>query len=288
MTAILRREVSGYFKGVLGYLFAAFMLVFNGIYTMAYNLSGAYANYEYVLDSISFLYIIAVPILSMRSVAEEKRQRTDQLLYSPPIRMSDVIFGKYLAMLAVLAVPTLIMALMPVLLSSFGTVGFGPAYGTLIAFFLLGATLLSIGLFVSCVTESQVAAAVISLLALLVMYFFSSLASFVPTDGFSSFVALCVIVLLFAFAVQALARNALLSGVVAVAGVGGLYLWYQADASAFSGLFGDIMEKLSVFDRFYTFVDGVFDVTAIVYFISIIAVFLFLSVQALEKRRWSE
>ena len=85
MTAVFKREVSSYFKGVLGYLFAAFTLMFCGIYTMSYNLSGSYSNFEYVLDSISFLYIVAVPVLSMRTVAEEKRQRTDQLLYSLPI-----------------------------------------------------------------------------------------------------------------------------------------------------------------------------------------------------------
>lgn len=81
-----------------GYLFIAFVLLFAGIYTMMYNLSGAYANFEYVLDAISFLYLIAVPVLTMRAVAEEKRQKTDQLLYSLPIRLSGVVLGKYLAM----------------------------------------------------------------------------------------------------------------------------------------------------------------------------------------------
>ena len=109
MTAVFRREVGSYFKGVLGYLLAAFLLVFAGIYCMAYNLSGYYANFEYVLSGISFIYLIAVPIISMRAVAEEKRQKTDQLLYSLPIRLSSVVMGKYLAMLTVLAVPTLIL-----------------------------------------------------------------------------------------------------------------------------------------------------------------------------------
>ena len=288
MTAVFKREVSSYFKGVLGYLFAAFTLMFCGIYTMSYNLSGSYSNFEYVLDSISFLYIVAVPVLSMRTVAEEKRQRTDQLLYSLPIRMSDVIIGKYLALLVVLAVPVAIMAFYPLILSMFGTVSFGPAYGTLIAYFLLGATLLAVGLFISSMTESQVASAVITLLALLLLYFMNGLASFVPYDGYSSLVALCIVALIVALVVHALARNVILSFATAIVGVGGLYLWYSAEPTAFSGLFGDIMETLSVFDRFYTFVDGVFDLTAVMYYLSIIAVFLFLSVQVMEKRRWSE
>lgn len=288
MIAVFQRELSSYFKGIMGYLFSAFLLIFAGIYTMAYNLSGYYANFEYVLDSISFIYLIAVPILTMRSVAEEKKQRTDQLLYSLPLRLSDVIIGKYLAMLAVLAVPTAIMALYPLILSQFGTVSFAAAYGTLIGFFMLGATLIAMGLFISSVTESQVAAAVITLVAALVFYLMGGLASFISSAASASLMALCVLVVVLAIVFYIVAKNSIVSILIAVLGVGGLYIWYAADSSAFSGLFADIMNQLSVFDRFYTFVNGVFDLTAIVYYLSITCVFLFLAVQALEKRRWSE
>ena len=288
MIAVFQREVASYFKGIMGYLFAAFMLIFAGIYTMAYNLSGYYANFEYVLDSISFIYLIAVPILTMRSVAEEKKQKTDQLLYSLPLRLSDVIIGKYMAMLLVLAVPTLIISLYPLVLSQFGTVSFATAYGSIFGFFLLGATLIAMGLFISSVTESQVAAAVITLVAVLIFYLMSGLASFVSTAASASLMVLCMIVVIFAVVLYIVAKNPIVSILTAVLGVGGLYIWYAADSSAFSGLFGDIMNHLSVFDRFYTFVNGVFDLTAIVYYLSIACVFLFLAVQALEKRRWSE
>lgn len=288
MIAVFQRELASYFKGIMGYLFAAFILVFAGIYTMAYNLSGYYANFEYVLDSISFIYLIAVPILTMRSIAEEKKQKTDQLLYSLPIRLSDVVIGKYLAMLAVLAVPMGVLALYPLILRQFGALPLATAYGSIFAFFMLGATLISMGLFISSVTESQVAAAVITLVAALLLYLMSALASFVSTSSGASLTALCLLAVAIAVALYILAKNAIVSMAAAVLGVGGLYVWHAADSSAFSGLFGRIMEQLSVFDRFYTFVDGVFDLTAIVYYLSISGVFLFLTVQALEKRRWSE
>lgn len=288
MTAVFKRELRSYFKGILGYLFAAFVLIFAGIYTMAYNLSGYYANFEYVLSAISFIYLIAVPIITMRSVAEEKRQKTDLLLYSLPMRLSDVVIGKYLAMLVVLAVPCAIMGLYPLILSQFGTVILGTAYGALIAFFMLGACLMSVGLFISSVTESQVAAAVITLVATLIMYFMSGLAGFVSTTASASLIALAIIVALFAVVVYLLSKNPIVSVVTAIVGIGGLFIWYTNDNGAFTGLFGDIMTQLSVFDRFGTFIDGVFDLTAIVYYASIVSVFLFLSVQALEKRRWSE
>lgn len=288
MIAVFRREVGAYFKGVMGYLFAAFLLIFVGIYTMAYNLSGYYANFEYVLDSVSFIYLIAVPIIAMRSLAEEKKQKTDQLLYSLPMRLSDVVLGKYFAMLVVLLVPTLIMGLYPLILSQYGTISFTTAYGALFAFFLLGATLLAIGLFISSMTESQVASAVITLVTLLIMYFLSSLASYISTTASASLIALCIVVGILAVVLYILTKNPIVSLLAGGAGIGGLMLWYQHSYSDFVGLFGDVLTQLSVFDRFYTFVDGVFDVTAIVYYLSVTCVLLFLTVQAMEKRRWGE
>ena len=284
MIAVFRRELNGYFKSMMGYLFSAFVLIFAGIYTMVYNLSGYTAHFERVLSSISFLYLIAVPILTMRSVAEENKQKTDQLLYSLPISLSSVVVGKYLAMLVVLLVPTAIMGLYPLILSQFGTVPLQTAYGALAGFFLLGACLLSIGLFVSSVTENQVAAAVITL----VLYFMSGLASYVSTAASASLTALIIVAAVLCLVLYLLTKNAPVSVLVLAVLAGGLYLWYSQDSSAFSGLFSDIMNQLSVFDRFDSFVDGVFDLTAVVYDLSVTGVFLFLSVQALEKRRWSE
>lgn len=287
MIAVFKRELNAYFKGIMGYLISAFLLIFTGIYTMAYNLSGYYSNFEYVVSSISFIYLIAVPVLTMRSVAEEKRSKTDQLLYSLPVSMTDVVVGKYLAMLVVLLFPVLIMSAYPVILSEFGNVSFRMAYGSIIAYFMLGASLLSIGLFISSVTESQVASAVITLVAMLFLYFMSSLASFVSTTAEASLIAILISVILFAFVVLMLTKNALIGIFTAGVGAVGVYLFYSMDKTAFSGLFPEIMKSLSVFDRFDTFIGGVFDLTAIVYYLSIITVFLFMSVQAMEKRRWS-
>jgi len=286
--AIFERELKSYFTSITGWLFSAFLLIFAGIYTMAYNLSGNYANFEYVLSSISFIYLIAVPILSMRVLADEKRQKTDQLLYSLPIRLSDIVIGKYLAMLVVLLVPLAVMALYPLILSQFGSVYLPTAYGTLLAFFLLGAALLSIGLFISSVTENQVMSAVICLVVMLLLYFMSGLASFVSSTSFASLIALCILALILCVVLYLLTKNYIVSLGVLAALVAGLLIYYNVSPSAFSGLFPNIMKALSLFDRFETFVNGVFDLSAIVYYLSITGVFLFFSTQALEKRRWSE
>ena len=288
MIAVYKRELSSYFKGVLGYLFSAFLLLFAGIYTMAYNLSSGYPNFEYAVSSISFIYLIAVPILSMRAIAEEKRQKTDQLLYALPLRMSSVVMGKYLAMVTVLAIPVAIMSLYPLLLSQFGQVHFPTAYGALIGFLCLGMALLAIGLFISSVTENQVSAAVICLAVMLLIYFITDLSSFVPSDASASLIALCVMALIFSGILYLFTKNYIVAGGAALLLAGGLVAGYMVDSSAFSGLFPELMKQLGLFDRFSSLIDGVFDMTVIVYDLSCAGVFLFLTVQTMEKRRWSE
>lgn len=288
MIAVMKRELAGYYKGIMGYLFAAFLLIFAGIYTMAYNLSGYYANFEYVLDAISFIYLLAVPIITMRSVAEERKQKTDQLLYSLPLTLTQVVLGKYLAMLVVLLMPCAVLATYPLILRQFGNVALGTAYSTLLAFYLLGAALLSIGLFISAVTENPVASGVICLAAMLLLYFMSGLASYVSNESGASLIALMIMAALFAVLYWFLAKSWAGAILVGLAGCGGLLAWHSLNSSAFEGLFPELMRGISLFDRFSGFVEGMIDLTAVVYYASVIGVFLFMTVQAMEKRRWSE
>ncbi|MCF0262041.1 MAG: ABC transporter permease subunit [Sphaerochaetaceae bacterium] len=288
MIAVFKKELTSYFKGITGYLFAAFLLFFVGIYVMAYNLSGYYSNFEYSLDSVTFVFLILIPLLSMRCVAEERKQKTDQLLYSLPLKLSDVIIGKFLAMITVLGVPVLVLSLYPLILSQFGTVSFGPAYGTIFAFFLLGCSLLSIGLFISSLTENQIAAAIISLVVMILIYFLDALTSFVSTDAQASLSALIIGVIILGTVIYFFGKNLMVSVVFSVIAICGLLIWHSINSAFFSGLFGTIISKLSLFSRFSSFVSGVFDLSAIVYFISVIVVFIFLSIQEMEKRRWSE
>ena len=99
MIAILKREIKSYFCSVTGYMFCAFMLLFAGIYTVTINVESSYANFEYVLSNMDFIYIIIIPVLTMRVISEERKQRTDTLLYSLPVSMTKVVVAKYLAML---------------------------------------------------------------------------------------------------------------------------------------------------------------------------------------------
>lgn len=287
MKAIVRHELSLYAHSLIGWIFGAFLLFFAGIYTMAINLNSSLANFAYVLTNLSFVFLIVVPILTMRTIAEEKRQRTDQLLYALPLTMTQVAAGKYAALLVVLAVPTGVLCLYPLVLSAFGAVSLPLSYGTLVGFFLLGAALLAVGLFLSSLTESQGAAAGLCFAVLLVNYFLSSLSGYFAGSAKASFVAFSVLIVLFVVIFRLMTGNTPVSlGLLAAleATLAGLYLW---TGEGFAGLFPALLEKLSLFDRFYTFADGIFDVQAAVFFLTVIGIFLFLTVQSLEKRRWS-
>ena len=163
MTAIFKRELKSYLTSMVGYLFIFFVLVLTGIYFSAYQLSGGYSKFEYTLSALTFVFLIGVPILSMRVLAEERKQKTDQLLLTAPVSVWDIVLGKYLALVAVFAIPVVIMCFYPLIMSKFGTVSFASAYTGILGFFLLGCANLAIGVFMSALTESQVIAAVLTI-----------------------------------------------------------------------------------------------------------------------------
>lgn len=288
MRAVFRHELNSYFTNVSGYVFGAFLLLFAGIYTMVYNLKNAITNFEYVLAGMSFIFLIIVPILTMRVLAEERRQKTDQLLYSLPLTMTKVVLGKYAAMLVVFLIPLAIVGICPVILSAFGNLYLPASLSAIVGFFFLGAALIAIGTFISSVTESQAVAAGLCFVVMLVNYYISELAGYISTSSFASMIACTVVVLLVAVIFRQMTKNNFASVLIGIVLECALLSLYMLCGSSFSGLFPKIMEQISLFERFYGFVDGVFDLTSIIYFITIIGVFIFLSVQSMEKRRWSE
>ena len=288
MKAVFRHELSSYFTNVTGYVFGAFLLLFTGIYTMVYNLQSASVNFEYVLGSMSFVFLIIVPILTMRVLAEERRQKTAQLLYSLPLTMTQVVLGKFAALVVVFALPLAIICLYPLILSAYGNVYLPAAYSAIVGFFFLGMALISIGVYISSVTESQAVAAGLCFVVMLVNYFLGDLSGFASSTAYSSLTALAVAVLVLCAIVYLMTKNGFVSLVLAAVLEAGLIGFYLVDSSRFEGLFPAIISELSLFERFYAMVNGVFDITAIVYYLSVTGVFLFLSVQSMEKRRWSE
>ena len=287
MIAVFKHELRNYFHSLTAYVFGAFLLVFIGIGSMLYNLQAAVSNFELVLSFSCLVFVVIVPILTMRVIAEERKQKTDQLLYSLPISTSQVILGKYLALLIVFLVPLAIISIYPLIFSMYGEVYLLTAYGSILAFFIMGAALIALGVFISSLTENQGFAAGIGIAAILLNYYSVSLAESVSSTAFDSLVALAVLIVALGFVIRHLTKNEILAWGISILLYAGIFIAYQVDSTMFEGLLPTIMTRLSLFERFYVIVNGVFDMTGIVYYLSIIVFFLFLSVQSLEKRRYN-
>ena len=287
MTAVLKHELKSYFHSLTAYVFGGFLLAFVGIGSMLYNIQAAVSNFEFVLSFGSMIFVVIVPILTMRVIAEERKQKTDQLLYALPITTTQVIVGKYLALLAVYLIPLCIVALYPLLFAQFGDVYLLTAYGSILAFFVMGAALIALGVFISSLTDNQGFAAGIGIAVILLNYFSVSLSEYASSTALGSIVGLCVVIVALGAVINYLTKNENLAYGICFALAIAIIAANFADSTIFEGLLPNIMKTLSLFDRFEVFVNGVFDMTAIVYFVTVIVFFLFLSVQSLEKRRYN-
>lgn len=287
MTAVLKHELRNYFHTLTAYVFGAFLLAFIGLGATLYNLQAAVSNFEFVLSFGSLVFVVIVPILTTRVIAEEKKQRTDQLLYSLPITTTEVVLGKYLALLVVYLIPLAVVFVYPLIFARYGDVYLLTSYGSIFAFFVLGAALIALGVFISSLTDNQGFAAGIGIAVILLNYYSASLSEYVSSTPAGALIAAFALVIVLGVVIRHLTKNEHLAyGFYFLAG-GAVLILYLADPEAFSGLLPSVMKTLSLFERFYVFVNGVFDLTAIVYFVTFAAFFLFLSVQSLEKRRYN-
>jgi len=287
MFVIYKKELNSYFNGMMGYVFIAFALAVIGVYMTAVNFSQAYPNFEYVLDSTRFLFILLMPILTMRTLSEERRQRTDQLLYSSPISTWSVVIGKFMASLTVFAIPLLISCAYPILLRQFGAVNLKTAYAGIVGFLLMGGAAIAMGVFLSALSESQMVSAVASFAVLLLCYLMPSLSSMVSASALTSVIGFSIFFVIAAWMLYSSTKNKILAGGTAACGIAALAAIYFLKPSLLEGTFLSAMNALSVFQRYDSFIYGMLDLRSIVYFITIIALFIFFTVQIIEKRRWA-
>ena len=286
MKAVFKHEMGLYYHGLLAYVFGAFLLEFIGIGAMLYNINRAVANFEYALGTFCIGFVALVPILTMRVMAEEKRQKTDQLLSLLPITGVDIVLGKYFAMAVVFIAPMVVACVYPLVFSLYGDVYLPTSYGALFAFICLGLALIAIGMFISSLTESQGMAAGLCVVAMLFCYYSASLADYISSTAFNV-AALLVLSALLALIVRRLTRSDVAGLIILVLCVAAVAITWLVSPSSLETLLLDLMNKLSLFERFCTFVNGVFDVTAIVYYASVAVFFLFLCVQSWEKKRYN-
>lgn len=287
MLAIYKKELRSYFNSMIGYVFMAFFLVIIGIYFCVENLFIGYANFEYTLSAITFIFVLLVPLLTMRLMAEENKQKTDQLLFTSPITASSIVIGKLLAVFTIFALVMLITCLYPIILTLYGTIPLASAYAGIFAFIMLGAAYLSIGLFISALTDSQVVAAVISFVVFLFTVLMEGLSGMIPSDNKTAIIVFTALLIVVCILLYRMMRNLTIAVGVGIIVEAAILVVYKLKPSLYDGSVKNFFGWLSVNSRFNNFSLGIFDVSAVVYYLSITVLFAFLTVQVIKKKRWS-
>lgn len=248
MLAVYKKELRSYLTSMVGYVFIAFVLLILGIYFTAYNLQYASPDFGATLSSVTFLFLVITPILTMRILAEEKKNRTDQLLLTAPVSVWKVILGKYLSMVTIYAIPVVISAFYPLIMGRYGVISYPMAYVAVIGFFFLGCAQIAVGLFLSSVTESQVIAAVLTFGILFCSYMMDGIESFFSDTAISSMVAFLIIAVVVGIVVYQLTKNIIFSSCVGGVLVIGIAAVYFIKPTVFTGL---IQKFLNLFASLY-------------------------------------
>ena len=235
MKAIYKKEVKSYLTSMIGYVFIFFILLLEGIYFTAYNLQNAYPLFGTTLSAVTFIFLILVPVLTMKTIAEERKQKTDQLLLTAPVSVSEIVLGKFLAVATVYAIPVLIICLYPMIMGKYGTVSYAMAYTAVLGFALLGFAQIAVGVFWSSVTENPVIAAVVTFIVLFVCYMITGIGSLIPDSSMASLACYMLLVLLAAVWIYHMIRNLWIAAVIGIAGEAALAITYVVKSTLFEG-----------------------------------------------------
>ena len=288
MLAIYKRELRSYFQSMIGCVFVAFLVLFTGIYFTAYNLTAGYPYFSYPLSGSLIVFIVGIPLITMRSFSEERKNKTDQLLLTAPVSLTKVVLGKYFAMVTVVAVPNVIFCLFPLIIKMNGTAYLKVDYISIGVFFLLGCVYLAIGMFLSTLTESQIIAFVSTFGVLLLLYLWNGIVSFLPSSASGCLVGLLLILSVIILYIWQMTLNWVLSAVMEAVCVIGCVTAYFVKPALFENLLSKLLGKLAFADVFTGITQNhIVDLSGIILYLSVITVFIFLTVQTIQKRRWS-
>ena len=288
MLAIYKRELRSYFQSMIGCVFVAFLVLFTGIYFTAYNLTAGYPYFSYTLSGSLIVFIVGIPLITMRSFSEERKNKTDQLLLTAPVSLTKVVLGKYFAMATVVAVPNLIFCLFPLIIKMNGTAYLKVDYISIGVFFLLGCVYLAIGMFLSTLSESQIIAFVSTFGVLLLLYLWNGIVSFLPSSASGCMAGLLLILSVIILYIWQMTLNWVLSAILEAVCVIGCVTAYFVKPGLFENLLSDLLGKLAFADVFTGIAQNhIVDLSGIVLYLSVITVFIFLTVQTIQKRRWS-
>ena len=234
MSAIIKRELSSYFNSAIGYIVLAVFYFFSGLFFYMYCLLSNTTSMSYVFLSMLMIVMLVIPIITMKSFSEERKQKTDQALLTAPISLTEMVLGKFFGAFLLYCICNAIYILYAIILSFYATPDWAVFLTTMLGMLLMGGALIAIDMFISALTESQVIAAVVSIGIGLLIYMLDSLSNVFNVDWLTT-----------------------------------------------------LFHNISFDAHFTNLINGIINLTSVVFFLSVIAIFLFLCVRVFEKRRWS-
>jgi ABC-2 type transport system permease protein len=288
MRAIYKRELRSLFTSMIAYIFIAVYLLIFGIYFRYYNLSYGVATIGFPTLYYSNLSFLLFAILTMKSLPEERREKIDQLLYTSPVSVVKIVLGKYLAMCTVFFVVIAVMASTPLVLKSIGYSMLKVDYTSLLAYFLLGCVYIALCMFISSLTESQIISAILSIIAIFILEYFSSFSDAISTEGYVSMLVFIIFAIIIGVIFAILSKNSILGTGVGIGLSLIILLVYIFKKDIFTGAIQKVFAQIPPSNYLINFIYYyMFDVKAIVYYLSVICLFVFLTVQTIQKRRYS-
>lgn len=289
MLAVFRRELKAYFTSPIGFIFMGFFILISGVFfALTFLLNPSPARYIGLLSSLTLIFLFLVPILTMRLLTEDTRQKTDQLLITSPLTVTGIVAGKYLAAVGVFFLTLVVTLVYPLIMSFFalGGLAWAEIVGGYIGFFLLGSCFIAVGLFFSSLTDNQLVAAMETFAALLMIWILDGISASVPASAQSGLVFLAILAAFLMLLVFFATRSAIATAATGVIAAIALLLLYLFARGFFEGLIAKVLAWFSLLKRYNDFTLGILNLSPIVYYISFCGAFVFLTVRMIEKRRW--
>ena len=287
MLAIYKKEMKSYFISFIGYVFLIFFWLSIALFFSIVNINNNIGSMSYALDNSLIVFLVLIPVVTMRLFSQEARERTDQLLYTAPVGVAQIVLAKFFAAVTLFLIGMAIISVFPVVLFSVGALPVAETIGVYVGFVFLISCLISIGIFVSSMTQSQVSAAIATFGSLFLVFMADSLADLAPKDSFSAMMALLFVALIVSVLVYLNLKSFFVSGVLLLVLCAGIFAAYYYNKNGFENLPMRIISWFSLVSRFQNFAGGIFNASDMIYYISFSAMFLFLTVHHIEKRRWS-
>jgi ABC-2 type transport system permease protein len=286
MIAVIKKELRGYFTSMTGYVSIAFLLLITGFYFVYINLIIRDPNYGSVLGSTSFIFVFMIPFITMRLFAEENRQRTDQLLFTSPTTIAAIVVAKAVAAITLYLIGMVVTVILPLSLIPLGEIPGPQIVSAYVGFVLIGVCFISIGVFISALTNNQIIAAVSTFVLLLMVFMMDLFLPNVPATRTWSFAFIIALVIVIAIIAGYMTKNYILPAVIIVVAGGAASATFFTNGALFEGLIFKVLNACSLTSRFSNFSSGVLSLADIIFYVSFSIGMIVLTIGAIEKRRW--